>query len=157
MQLGLARAASVLGAGSERKKKLAGCLNRPGSQHIEDARKARACARLRGAMQPRSLGRARRMGLWLRRDEIWCRSGSIAESKPMFVLRSKGTNRGQAIRARPRVNKPCMRRNRNYLFANSIMRFRRLSPHTSTVPFWRGPAHVFKNRTRVRDYKSRHE
>jgi hypothetical protein len=50
-----------------------------------------------------------------------CEYGIFA--RPMFVLRSKGTNRGQAIRKRPRVNKPCMPRTWNYFFANSITWF----------------------------------
>ena len=84
------------------------CLNRPGWQRIEDARKARACARLRQAMQPQQLDRARRMGPWLRRDDIWCRSGSIAESKtdvrPAFQRNEQGAGDSRAAAGKQTVH-----------------------------------------------------
>jgi hypothetical protein len=59
-------------------------------------------------MQPQPLDRARRMSPWLRRDEIRCRSGSIAESKtdvrPAFARNEQGADDSRAAAGKQTVH-----------------------------------------------------
>jgi hypothetical protein len=61
------------------------------------------------------------MGPCFRRDDIGVACCWV--QTPVFVLRSRGTNRGRSIRSEPPVNKQCMRRDGGYFLANSITWF----------------------------------